>query len=147
MKIRPNLTKTIISFVIVAVLLLVVLYSFTGKWKWPLEYTDIVLFFSWAVLTGVYLYITIRYGFYELTKDSLNQRRFRTTYIHFYKDILFIDEEWSRKNNMLMFVRHDKRKVYLMLDKKQVLLDELLLRCKDNMTKEEFVSRYPEIKI
>ena len=64
-----------------------------------------------------------------------------------YNDIIYIDEEWSRKNNILVFVTNRGHAIYLILDKKQVLLDEMLKRCPNLTTKEETKMRFPDVKI
>lgn len=147
MKIKPALKKTMIMFTILALLMLIIFYSSLGSFKWPPETFDYVLFGTWAILTASFLFVTIKYGYYTLEKKGLYQRRFTKVLFYEYDQVVFIDEKWSRKTNTLRFVMRNSDVRYLVADKKQVLIDEMIKRCKNTLSEEDFSIQYPQVKL
>ena len=128
--------------------MLVVLFTAKGfRFTWPPETSDYIIFGSWVLLTCGYLLVTIKWGYYTITKESLVQRRFTKELYYFYKDVVFIDEEYSIKNKTLRFVMKNGDVRYLISDKKNILLEEMLKRCKNRLEKEDFSIKYPNVKL
>jgi len=148
MKIYPNMKKTLLIFLGFSILILFVFYAtFGGSFTWPPKTSDYILFAGWFIITAVYFVITLRMGYYTLEKDALYQRRLTKEFCYPYKEIIYIDEEWSRKNKILFFVTDRGTSIYLIMDKKQVLLEEMLKRCPKLLNKEEVQIRFPNVKL
>lgn len=148
MRIFPNMKKTLIMFSVISLIILVLFYFYIdGSFTWPLPTKDYILFGGWLIITLVYLFITIRFGYYTLEKKALLQRRLTKEYMYEYNHIIYIDEEWSRKNKILLFVTDRGNTIYLIMDKKQVLLDEMLVRCKNLIDKETLLIKFPNIRL
>lgn len=147
MKIYPNMKKTLIYFSLLSIGLLFLFYlTFDGSFTWPLPSKDYIIFAGWLVITVIYFVITLRGGYYILEKSGLRQKQLNKDLMYEYKRIIYINDEWSRKNGMLLFVTDRGDAKYLILDKKQILLDEMLKRCSKLMTREEVSNKFPNLK-
>ena len=65
---------------------------------------------------------------------------------YYWKDILYIDEEWSRKHKMLLFYMADGKDRYLAFDK-EGLIFEYALNYSRLISQEEFLARFPKAKL
>lgn len=148
MKIYPNMRKTLLWFFLLSIFLLALFYlTFDGQFVWPLPSRDYVIFAGWAIITAVYFVITLKCSYYTLEKKYLSQKKLTKEYAYEYNRIIYIDESWSRKNNILLFVTDRGDAIYLILDKKQILLDEMLKRCKNLRDRESVLVQFPKVKI
>ncbi len=147
-KIFPNMKKTLLWFFLLSILLLALFYlTLDGSFTWPLPKQDYIIFAGWAIITLVYFIITLKCSYYTLEKKYLSQKKLTKEYVYEYSKIIYIDENWSRKNNILLFVTDRGVAVYLILDKKQKLLDEMLKRCKNLKDRESVLIQFPNVKI
>ncbi|MCH5171969.1 MAG: hypothetical protein J1F31_04015 [Erysipelotrichales bacterium] len=148
MKIYPSKTKTLLWFFGVSLLILLLFYfTFDGRFKWPLLPQAYIAIAGWAIITAIYFFITLKLSYYTLEKKYLSQKKLTKEYIYEYNRIIYIDEAWSRKNKILLFVTDRGDAIYLVLDKKQVLLDEMLKRCKKLKDRESVLIQFPKVKI
>ena len=148
MIIYPNMKKTLLYFFAISIVVLFLFYlTIDGSFTFPFPTKDYIFFAGWLVITLTYFIITLKMSYYRLEKKGLYQKRMTKEYYFQYNDIIYIDEEWSRKNNILVFVTNRGHAIYLILDKKQTLLDEMLKRCPNLTTKEETKMRFPDVKI
>ena len=65
---------------------------------------------------------------------------------YYWKDILYIDEEWSKRHKMLLFYMADGKERFLAFDK-QGLIFEYALNYSRMMSLEEFRARFPKTKL
>lgn len=148
MRIYPDMKRTLISFSIVSLLILVLFYfTFDGSFTWPLPIKDYIAFAGWLIITAVYFFITLRLGYYTVEKNALYQRRLTKVFCYQYKDVIYIDVDWSKKNKILFFVTNRGDTIYLMMDKKQLLLEKMLEKCHNLVEKDDIKRRFPNIKI
>ena len=148
MKIYPSVKKTLIYFSVVAIILLFFLYLSLGHpFQFPFLTIDYIVFGAWLIMTTIFLIITIKCGYYIIDKKCIYQKRLTKTYCYQYNDIIYIDEKWSRKNKILFFVTNRGDSIYLVLDKNQILLDEVLKKCKNLKSKEEVRFQFPNLKL
>ena len=148
MKIYPDKKKSLLWLSLLSIVLLFLLYlTVDGRFIWPLPIIDYYLFAGWAIITIIYFVITIKSGYYVLEKKYLSQRKLTKEYVYEYSKIIYIDEEWSRKNKILLFITDRGHSIYLMLDKQQVLLDEMLKRCKNLIDRESVSIQFPNVKL
>ena len=148
MIIYPNMKKTLFYFFLISVLALFLFYlTIDGSFTFPFPTKDYIFFAGWLAITLVYFFITLKMSYYRLEKKGLYQKRMTKEYFYDYKEIIYIDEEWSRKNKILLFVTNRGHAIYLILDKKQTLLDEMLKRCPNLVSKDETKARFPNVKI
>lgn len=142
------MAKILLWFFGLSLVLLFLFYlTFDGSFKWPISTKAYIAFAGWAVITLVYFVITLKFSYYTLEKKYLSQRKLTKEYVYEYNKIIYIDEAWSRKNKSLLFVTDRGDEIYLILDKKQVLLDEMLKRCKNLKDRESVLIQFPKVKI
>lgn len=147
MRIKPKLTKTIISFVCLSIFLLAVMYLPTTTFAWPPTTLDYVIFGIWLAMTIFFLFITIVYGYYEIQDEALMQRRFTKQIFYYYDEVVYIDEEWSRKNGTLLFIDKRGNKHYLIMDAKGILLEQMCKKCRHLLSEEQLSGKYPHVKL
>ena len=82
--------------------------------------------------------------YYICDKHSFIMKRYWKTYEFDYANIKFIDIDESKRKKMVIFWSTTARMKYLLGDKDGVLLDTLIKKCPDIMSKEEFRRAHPE---
>ena len=65
---------------------------------------------------------------------------------YFWSDIIYIDQEFSKKKKMFLFYTKDGREHYLAFDKEGLIFSKALEKC-HLMDKEEFKRKFPNKKI
>jgi hypothetical protein len=65
---------------------------------------------------------------------------------YYWKDILYVDEEWSKKHKMLLFYMADGKERFLAFDK-EGLIFEYALNYGRLLSYEEFRARFPKTKL
>ena len=71
-------------------------------------------------------------------------KKFGKEYQFDYKNIEFIDVEESKRKNMAIFYSSKAKMRYLLGDKDGVLVDTLIKKCLNTMSREEFRRKHPE---
>lgn len=142
----PSL-KIILIFVALFFVFEVIFYiSIQHENFWPLEtsfyyYTPILL-----VLSVVFCIISITQTYYKLDKHKITHVKMGKTNEYYFKDILYIDEEWSTKHKTLLFYLNNGRQRFLTFDK-EGLIYEYALEYSHLISREEFHMRFPNVKL
>lgn len=68
------------------------------------------------------------------------------TYQYFWKDMIYIEEEWSKKHKMLLFYQNDGRAKYLAFDKDGIIF-EYAMKYSKQISRDEFLRRFPKVKL
>ena len=67
-------------------------------------------------------------------------------YMYRWADMIYIDEEWSKKHKMLLFYMEDGKARYLAFDKQGIIF-EYALKYSHLISYEEFLARFPKVKL
>ena len=147
---RPNPWRIVVIFVILFVVFEAIFYfSFqgatTGK-LWPLEDSFFIYTTSLVAASILFGTLSIVQTSYEVTPLKLIHTKMGKTMEYFWADIVYIDEEFSKKKKMLLFYTKDGRDHYLAFDKEGIIFTKSLEKC-HLMDKEEFMRKFPNKKI
>lgn len=141
-KLRISSKRIIIIFVILFIVFEIIFYcSFQYKQFWPLETS---FYFYTPALLGIsilFCVLSITQTYYKVDKSKIIHCKMGKEYQYNFKDIIYIDEEWSTKHKMLLFYLNDGKARYLAFDKKGVIY-EYALNYSHLISTEEFYSRF-----
>lgn len=142
--------KVVIAFIIAFVFLealfyLTIQYNETGAF-YPFGtsfyiYTPVLL-----VISLVFGYLSIAKTYYEVDKNCITHHKMNKEFEYSFKNIVYIDEEWSRKHKQLRFFDKLGNEHYLVFDKEGIIF-EYAMKYSTPMTREEFRRRYPKAKL
>ena len=146
-KLRVSTLRISIIFAVLFLVMDLIFYlSFQRLVFWPPDtsfyiYTPILLIVS--VFFGI---LTIKSTYYIIDTKKLIHSKMGVEKEYYWKDILYIDEEWSRKHKMLLFYMADGKDRYLAFDK-EGLIFEYALNYARLISQEEFLARFPKAKL
>ena len=120
--------------------------SFQRLVFWPLDtsffvYTPVLL-----VAYTFFAIFTIKSTYYVIDNKKLVHSKMGVEKEYYWKDILYINEEWSKKHKMLLFYMADGKDRYLAFDK-EGLIFEYALKNSRMMSEEEYLARFPNAKL
>ena len=104
-------------------------------------YTPILI-----LLTIIFTYISVTKTYYELTNNAIIHHKMNTEIVYSYKNIVYIDEEYSLKHKQLRFFDNNGKEHYLVFDKNNIIYDEVIKKTK-TLSKQDFHLRYPNAKL
>ena len=146
-KLRVSTLRISLIFLVLFLVMTAIFYlSFQAGSFWPLNtsffiYTPILL-----VASTFFCVLTIRSTYYVIDKQKLVHTKMGVEKEYYWKDILYIDEEWSKKHKMLLFYMADDKERFLAFDK-EGLIFEYALNYSRLMSEEEFLARFPKAKL
>ena len=147
---KPNPWRIIVIFIILFFIFEAIFYlSFQGgvnKSFWPLDYTFYIYTPAVLGMNVLFCYLSISQTSYEVTSHKLVHTKMGKVNEYLWSDIVYIDEDFSSKKKMLLFYTKDGRDHYLAFDKKGVLYETALRKCR-LVDKEEFKRKFPNKKI
>ena len=151
MKVRSNPWRIIPILLVIVLFGAAVMFGFTfmfflkpiKEWDW-IPYTLIGIWFFLSL--GLFL-ITLIGSYYEVYRKYVVVHRGTKKLIYYYADVVYIDEEKSRKKKNIHFYTRQGHARYLLFDKKGMLFETMLSNCKNRMSDEEFKERYPNVKL
>ena len=156
-RIYPSRKKLITSFIIVALIILLIIYlAFGSRFNYfnksPEELqssiiTDVIILVIWLIICGLFLYILLIKNYYVLTNSSLVHVRFTKELVYEFNGILYIDEEYTKKHKTLLFYTNKGDSRFLILDKENIIYTTLLNKCKNLLTRDQFHVKFPNIKL
>jgi len=146
MKLKPRIARTVIPYLILYLLINVVTYFPIG-FTWPPTTFHYISLALWTIAFSIFIYLGVRYNSYEIHKNHLVHLKGKTRLNYNYASILYIDEQYTKKHKTLLFYtdRGDSR--FLVLDKDELLLSKTLERCKNLISKEEYQTKFPRVKL
>jgi len=98
-------------------------------------------------VVGVAMFIpALTSSYYIVDKHSFIVKKYGRETEFEYSNIEFIDIEMSEKKKMVIFYSKTARMRYLLGDKDGILLETLIKKCPETMSREEFRRRHPEEK-
>lgn len=146
-KLRVSTLRIALIFTVLFIVMDAIFYiSFQSGNFWPLDlsfyiYTPVLL-----VTTVFFCILTIRGTWYEIDSKKLVHSKLGQTKEYLWKDIIYVNEEWSKKHKMLLFYMEDGKERYLAFDKEGLIL-EYALKYGRLLEKEQFLARFPKAKL
>lgn len=146
-KLKISSTRIILIFIACFFVFEIIFYiSFQYKNFWPLEESFYIYTPALAISTIIFCVISITQTYYKVDKHKITHVKMGKTYEYYFKDIIYIDEEWSKKHKMLLFYQNDGKGRYLAFDKDGIIFDYALEYSK-LISREEFKMRFPNVKL
>ena len=156
-KLFPKKSKVLKVFLIFSLVLLLIIYGlFSSRFGWAYQgeemlmtniTRDIICLLIWLVVSLVLLYIFLTQNYYLISNDGIiHHKRTKESKYH-YSNILYIDEFYTKKHSTLLFYTKEGKAVYLMLDKENKLLSLIEKNSKNLISRDEFHSKFPNIKL
>ena len=97
-----------------------------------------------AVLFLTTYLMAIRGQYYIIENKYFIVRRLRKEYVYDYSNIIFLDVDESKRKKMVIFYTKKAGMKYLLGDKDSKLLDTLIKKCPNTLSREEFRRQYPQ---
>ena len=148
MRVRISAKKIILMWLGVFILFAGIIFAFSFNLflsKWDFKQPLIIAAYSVAMVVILIFALTTQY--YELNKKDITEAKFGKKYTYFYSDIIYIDEEQSKKSKTLCFVTNKGHVKYLTFDKEGKIFEAALSKCKSLISREELERKFPGIKI
>ena len=148
MRVRISSKKIILMWLAVYVIFagIIFLFSFNLFLKeWDFKQPLIIIAYSVAMI--VILIVSLNTQYYEINKKDITEAKFGKKYVYFFSDIIYIDEEQSKKSKTLCFVTKQGHVKYLTFDKEGKIYEAAINKCKSLISREELERRFPGIKI
>ncbi len=146
-KLRVSALRISIIFTILFLVMDVIFYfSFQRLVFWPLDVSFFVYTPILFIVSLFFCIFTIKSTYYVIDTKKLIHSKMGVEKEYYWKDILYIDEEWSRKHKMLLFYMADGKDRYLAFDK-EGLIFEYALNYSRLISQEEFLARFPKAKL
>ena len=148
MRVKISAKKIVIMWLIVFLLFAGIIFAFSfnlflSSW----DFKQPLIISAYVVAMIAILFISLKTQFYEINKKDITEARFGKKFTYFYSDIIYIDEEQSKKSKTLCFVTKQGHVKYLTFDKEGKIFDAAMSRCDSLISREELERRFPGIKI
>ena len=148
MRVKISAKKIVIMWLIVFLLFAGIIFAFSfnlflSSW----DFKQPLIISAYVVAMIAILFISLKTQFYEINKKDITEARFGKKFTYFYSDIIYIDEEQSKKSKTLCFVTKQGHVKYLTFDKEGKIFDAAISRCNSLISREELERRFPGIKI
>ena len=149
MKVKIPLGKIIkmwiIVFLVVGAVLTLSLFNLFFLQEWGVVQPIIITLFLISMILVFILSINTYY--YEINKKDLTECKFGKKFVYFYSDIVYIDEEESKRTKTLCFVTKYGHVKYLTFDKEGKIFEAVMNKCNNLISLEEVRAKFPGIKI
>lgn len=121
-------------------------FSFQSTQFWPLEMNFYIYTPCLLASSAFFCYISITGTYYTVDNQKIQHTKMNKTYEYRFKDIIYIDEEWSKKHKMLLFYLADGHQRYLAFDRKGIIF-EYAMKYSHLISRDEFLTRFPKVKL
>ncbi len=148
MKLKISLLRTTLTFIFASLFLAVMIFVICIMifLDFPWDYRQPLIIIVWFISSIVFYVITLNSCYYILSKKDLTVVRFKKRIVYTFSDVIYIDEELSKKKKMVCFFTKFGHKRYITFDQENKILPMMLKQCKNLQTKEEFEINYPNVK-
>ena len=149
MKVRIPAKKIIFMWVavllIIGVVISLMFFNLFYLTKW--NYWQPIIIGIYVLVMVFILIMSLNTQYYEINKKDLTECKFGKKYTYFYNDIIYIDIEGSKKSKVLEFVTKYGHVKYLTFDKEGKIFEAVVNKCKNLLSREEVLCKFPGIKI
>ena len=148
-KLRVNFKKMILYVnIALFVIFLIIALSIIGI-TW--EETDMI---SCFLICGIYLLFVVLLSIFvpktfkmEYDDKCFYYTRFGKEEVYQFKHILYIDEPYTENHKALCFYLNTGKLKFISFDKDKKILDVFLTHSKNAISREQFIARFPNIKL
>lgn len=146
-KLRVSAARIITIYAVLFVVMTLIFYiSFQHDNFWPLETSFFIYTPVLFVVSLFFAILSINATYYVIDKNKLVHTKMGTSKEYYWKDIIYIDEEWSKKHKMMLFYMADGKERYLAFDK-EGLIYQYALNYAKLLSYEEFKARFPKANL
>ena len=150
LKLKINPWRIILIFIVSFIVLEAVFYSiFTPWYEGNFNPIGLPFFLYTGILFGLsvaFCVLSINNTYYVVDAHYISHFKMGHEDRYPYTDIIFIDEEWSKKHKMLNFYLKSGKSRTLAFDK-EGLIYKYAVEKVHQMSKEEFQAKFPNIHI
>ena len=149
MKLIPDRKRTLITFMIADLALAVMLFLSCINLFCFQKFgtTQIVVICVYVFISVFMLVLSLKRYFYVVEGKNLIVVKGTRAMTYEFNDVVYIDEEKSRRKKTVHFCTSKGLVRYLAFDKDGKILDIMLKKCKNLLELDEFKRRYPNAKI
>jgi|GEM_PF-3943155 len=101
----------------------------------------------WLIFLIVTIVYFTRYNYYIIQAKGFEHVRFNQKKTYTYNNIVFIDEIWSEKHKRIYLLTNEGIERFFSFDKEVVLYRLLKQNCKNLISPQEALFRFPRLKI
>ncbi len=151
LKLKINPWRIILIFVLSFVVLEAIFYSIFQPWYqgdfFPFNKASFYIYTAaLMIITVVFAILSISKTYYVIDAHQISHFKMGHEDVYRFVDIIYIDEEWSKKHKMLQFYLKSGKSRTLAFDK-DGLLFKYAVEKSYTISKEEFVARFPNIHV
>jgi len=148
-KLPVDRKRTIITFIIADIafagllfLSCIHLFLFT-----PFGPYQLFVIGAFVIVSLIMLALSLTRNFYVLENKQIVVVRAYKEMFYQYDDVVYIDKEKSEKKKTVCFFTNKGHTRYLPFDKDGKIYKEMVKKCHNVISEEEFKSRYPQVKL
>lgn len=97
-------------------------------------------------LTIIFYVLSIKKTYYEIDEKRIVYYRLNKIFEFPFKKMIYIDEKWSLSHKTLLFYDESGRRKYLTFDK-EGLIYQYAMNYAPLLSKDEFIKRFPNVKL
>ncbi len=143
---KKKITITfLISFLVAAALLFSILFNLFLRWPW--DYYQYLIIGVFLALSIVFYILSLKANYYIVEKGQIKVRRFTKLYAYNFKEVIYIDEDYSTKHKTVMFVTSKGHIRYLTFDSQGILYETMLEKCTNRVDLATVRRRFPNLKL
>ena len=155
-KLYPSKKVLLKTYLIVAIFVVVVIFlifSSRFAWTYSSENTttyiiqDAVVFLIGIVISVIGWFLLTSKNYYEVTNSAIIHLKLNSTFTYDFINVLYIDENYTKKHKTLLFYNNKGKDLFLTLDKDMELLKIFNKECKNLISREEFHKKFPKVKL
>lgn len=146
-KLRVNYFKSILYVNITNLILFVAIYFAilqTDLWDNAKSTIIIILYVVLTIILSIFVPKS-----YAMTYDNKNFYliRFAKEDVTCFNDVIYIDEPYTEKHKALTFYLKNGKLKFISFDKDKKIVDVFKSKCKNLVTREQFIMMFPNIKL
>lgn len=140
-----KVTMTFIGAALVAAGLLFGLF-FQMFLNWPWDWKPYAVIVIWLILSITYLILSLKANYYILEDKYVCVHRYKKELYYYFKDVVYIDEKYSKKRKVIRFATNKGDIRYITFDKQNQLFPTFLKKCKNLLSYDQLMERFPSLK-
>jgi hypothetical protein len=146
-KLKVNYVKAYFGLVMTSLIIFAVFYLAIGSKEWPPTPQDYILLALILALTIICLFAIRKSFSIEYDRNSVNITRFGKIEVYNFDNIIYYDEEYSIKHKAITFYTNKGVLKFIALDKEKKLYKVFKENCRNAISKEEFIARFPSARL
>lgn len=148
MKYKIPFQKVCTTFLIAAIIGAILLFgaTFTIFFDFPWDWRQPAIIVIYVVSTAVFFYLSLTKNYFLLEKDHIAHVRYAKQKLYYFKDVVYIDFDYSEKHKTILFVTQKGNICYIPFDKKGVLYETMVKKAKNLISYEAMQAKYGPIK-